>query len=120
MKTFIIGANVGTTGVTGGAFVKQDGSGKVINNDTPGSEIGIAETTQVPGTINYTGKVGVIKQGLVKVTAVAGTYNFGDALEVATGGQKVKALATGKQIATAAESKVLSADGSLTVYLNIA
>jgi hypothetical protein len=115
MKTFILGATAGTGGATGGAFVKQDGSGGVIDNNTAGLEIGIAESTKLVGE-----KVGVIKEGLCKVTAVAAAYNFGDALEVATGGATVQALASGTQVATAAETLDLTGGaGSLWVYFRV-
>ncbi len=118
MKSFTITANAGAD-IASKAILMQDGTGGVIANTAPGTEIGVAESNAIfanPGR----NKVGVIKEGLMSLTAVAATYNFGDVLEVATGGQSLQALGTGAPVATAAESKVLAAPGALKVYWKVA
>jgi len=119
MKTFILSA-VSAADIAAGMFVKADGSGAVVENDTAGSELGIAESSAVfanPGRKN----VGVIKQGLVTVTGVAATYKFGDKVEVATDGQSVQAFSAGALIGTVAEpeTKALLAPGPLKIFLSL-
>jgi len=117
MKPIIISANAGDE-IAAGKFLKADGSGGVVENDTAGSEIGVAESSANTTTRPT---VGVIKQGLVKVPAVVGAYNFGDKLEVASDGQSVTAYSSGVVVGTAAESKEVTTDDNLLlVYLNIA
>jgi hypothetical protein len=115
MKTYILTADVGTGGVTDGTFVKQDGAGGVIDNDTAGLEIGVANTTKAAGY-----KTGVIKDGLMKIVAEAAAYNFGDQLEVAAGGITLQGVTTGTVVASAAETLDLSLGaGELLVYLDM-
>lgn len=114
MKTYILSADVGSTGVTGGYFVKQDGSGGVVNNDGAATAIGMANGTKTSGQT-----VGVITKGLVEVpTTVAGTYNFGDKVELAADGQTVQAYSTGTIIGTVAETKT-TATGDLSLWVLI-
>jgi hypothetical protein len=120
MKPIILGANVGAGSILAGQFVKKDGAGAVVANDTATSEIGIAESSQIVGNISYTGKIGVIKQGLVKVASTNATYNFGDTVKAAVGGQSVVAGAAADAIATVAETKTTTtADNLLLVYINL-
>jgi len=115
MKGAIISMPAGAT-ITAKFWLKQS-TGAAVENDTAGSEIGVAisgaNTTTRPN-------VGCMKQGLIKLPAVAATYNIGDKLEVATGGQNLQAFSKGVTVATAAESKILSGTADLLVYVNVA
>jgi len=83
--------------------------------------LGIAESFADPALPDFqSDKVGVIKQGLLKVTAAAATYAFGDTLELDSTGQVVTAETSNPVVATAAEDLVLAADGALLVYINLA
>lgn len=123
-KPVIINAPLAVVAVTAKQWLKADGSGAVTVNDTAGSEIGLAESnadnTATPDPKYKNANVGVIKQGLVKINAVAAAYNWGDVVELATGGQNVQALTTGAPVGTVCETKTLSAAGELLVYVNVA
>ena len=75
---------------------------------------GLAETSAGAGY-----PVGVVRQGLVKVTAAAATYVYGDTLELDATGQVVTAYTSNPVVAVAIEDKVLAADGDLLVYVNL-
>ena len=84
------------------------------------ASVGLAESRADPALPPFfSDKVGVIKQGLCKVTAVIGTYKFGDSVELDATGQKVAVGAT-LPVGTVAEDKVLAVAGSLLVYVNVA
>lgn len=104
MKTYILGADVGAD-VTQLTFVKQDGGGGVEPNTSDVLRIGIANASKVAGE-----KVGVIVRGLVDYPNVDfAAYNFGDAVQLHTDGQLVKA-GSAQQVGIAAETKTVSAD----------
>ena len=113
MKTFILGANVEATVVAKQWLVKGTTSG-VKPAAGAIAALGLAETSVATG-----GKVGVIKKALMKVTAAAATYVFGDTLELDATGQVATAYTSNPVVATAAEDLVLSADGDLLVYVNL-
>lgn len=119
-KPVIIQANAGGV-IAAKKWLKADGSGAVVENDTAGSEIGISESfADSAGVVFKPTTVGVIKQALIKLPAVAATYDFGDKLELATGGQNLQAFSAGALVGSAAESKVLATTGDLLVYINLA
>lgn len=124
MKPIIVSLPLAAVAVSGGALLKMNGSGAVTTNDTAGSEIGIAaskaDNSASPDYKFKNENIGCIKQGIVTMTAVAATYYAGSLVEVATGGQTVKALASGAAIGSVVETKVLSAPGDLKVYVNFA
>lgn len=115
MKTFILTADVGTGGITGGQFVKQDGSGGVIANDASATGIGLANATKAAGD-----RVGVIFKGLVWVTGDASTaYNFGDVVELDTDGQTVVAGTTNPIGTIAATKTTTTTDLDIQVLLDM-
>lgn len=116
MKTFIFSAIAGSAGVTDKKFVKKDGSGNVVDNAAPADAVGVSNATKTSGK-----SCGVIMEGFMKLTAVAGTYKFGEALELAADGQSLQAITTGDKVAMVAEpaSVVLAAPGELQVYLKM-
>jgi hypothetical protein len=124
MKPIIVSLPLAAVAVSAGAFLKKDGAGAVTTNDTAGSEIGIAaskaDNSASPDYKFKNANIGCIKQGIVVVTAVAATYNAGDIVEVATGGQTVQAHGSGSVIGSVVETKTLAAPGDLKVYVNIA
>ena len=113
MKTFIIGATA-EADITTKQFLIAGTSEGVKPAASAVASLGVAETTVLAG-----GLVGVIKQGLVKVTATAATYAFGDVVELDSTGQVVVAGTTAP-VGTVAEDLVLSADGELLIYLSVA
>jgi len=111
MKSFVLSATYSGSPLAGNVL-KADGTGGVTINDGAATGLGIAEATPFSGAT----KIGVIKQGLVKVQVANATYKFGDALITGAGGQIFEAGA-GK--ATAAESKTTTAlDPYLWAYVN--
>lgn len=113
MKTFILSSEA-EADVTAKEFLITGTSVGVKPAVGATASVGVAEITALAG-----GSLGVIKQGLVKVTAVAATYQFGDVIELDATGQKVVAGTTAP-VGTVAEDLVLSADGELLIYLNVA
>jgi len=119
MKTFIIGATA-EAAIAQGEFLVAGTSAGVKPAASAVASLGVAECRADPALPPFfSDKVGVIKQGLIKVTAVAATYAFGDVIELNSSGQKVVAGTTAP-VGTVAEDKVLSADGELLIYLNVA
>jgi len=114
MKSYILGAVVGTGGILANQYVKQDGSGGVVGNDGAATAIGMANATKVAGEL-----VGVIVSGIVKSPLTDNaTYSFGDKLELKADGQTLTALAAGTLTAIAIETKTTTApDNGLRVLL---
>ena len=81
MKTYILNSTA-EAAVTGGDWLIQGAATGVIPAVGATAATGIAETSAVAGE-----KVGCVKQALIKVTAAAATYAFGDALELDATGQ---------------------------------
>ena len=123
-KPIIINAPLAVVAVTAKQWLKADGSGAVTVNDTAGSEIGVAESSAdnsaTPNVLLKNENIGMIKQGLIKLNAVAATYNVGDLVELATGGQNLQAYSSGAIVGSVCETKVLAATGELLVYINLA
>lgn len=122
MKPIILGASVqAAASITAGQWVKQGTSGTVAANDAAATGIGMAESSQVVGNISYTGKIGVIKQGLVKMSVADNTYAFGDSVSLDSDGQ-TGILGSSAKVGTAAESKTTSVSAgtnTLLVYINL-
>jgi len=113
MKTFIIGAEAEANVVAKNWLIAGTSLG-VKPCASAVAPLGVAETTVSAGDL-----VGVIKQGLFKAVAVTGTYAFGDIVELDSSGQKLVAGTTAP-VGTIAEDLVLSADGEILVYVNVA
>lgn len=122
MKPIILGADVlAGESIVAGQFVAIDGTGFVKASGTAGTEKGVAESSQIVGNSQYVGKIGVVKQGLVSVPSVNDTYNWGDKVEVATGGQSVQALDKGTFVGTVAKTKTTTTDDNkVLIYINLA
>lgn len=123
MKPVVISMPLAAVNVDGGLWLKQDGAGAVTINDGAATAIGIgmsrADNSTTPDPKFKRSTIGCIKQGIVTVIADTATYNVGDALELKADGQTMQALAAGTLYATAVETKVLAAPGSLKVYVDL-
>ena len=118
MKPVIISADAGDV-IRAGKFLKGNGSGAVVENDTAGvTPLGMSESKADTTTFL---KVGCIKQGLIHVNTANDVYNFGDTVELGSDGQLCQAVSTGDIIAKVAETKTTTtADNLLLVYINLA
>ena len=113
-RTHPISVDCGANAVVDADFVEADGSGAVKAFDGTGSPIGIASQDK-----DAQNKVALIRRGLESVGTVNAAYKIGDALE-ANSSQKLVALTTGTQVATAMESKTTTtADNKLLVDLHM-
>jgi hypothetical protein len=119
MKSFIISMPA-EAAVAAKKWLVPGTSSGVKEASAAGASVGLSAGFADPALPPYkSGKVGVIKQGLVKVQAAAGTYAIGAKVELDSSGQIVTAGAT-NPVGTVCEDKVLAAPGELLVYVNVA
>jgi len=114
MKTFII-SSVAEEVITAKNWLIPGTTYGVKPAVADGATVGLAETS-----VGVDDNIGVVKQGLVKVTAVAGAYKFGDVVELDGTGQAV-AAGSSNPVGTVAEDIDLGLDpGEILIYLNVA
>ena len=113
-KPIILDVDCAANAVLAKQWLEQDGSGAMKAFDGTGDAKGVAVSDK-----NVSNHVGMVKQALIKLIAIAATYNVGDSLEIDATGQALQALSLGTKVGEAAETLVLSADGELLVYMNV-
>jgi len=121
MKPVILHA-VAEEAIVAKQWLMAGAAGGVAVNTAAGTGLGVAESFADPAGVPFkTDKVGVVKQGLIKLNAVAATYNWGDLVGLDATGQIIDAAGVTK-VGTVAEpaTKVLAAPGEVLVYINIA